>query len=263
MVVFSGFDSVLVEHARASLRSRQIEAVFVKSTATLNHEYFEKLRTRALEVSRRIVEEDDDRIVSLLASCVPKQTEAIEKSTFFPWLRRIKFPVKYRRDINLIGEMLRKLQSVFSSEEFLGTYDFIRPGASAVLSLPLRNSPSRRLSREIEAIFELDAFRPDNSLGKEVVRLRGGRGFRIGVLNFRPAINNAGHPVRRCTDSDACDAAAFYRLGFSLPARFEFDVTADAGVAGREFWLCDGASSVAPSWATHLNMRVNDDHKFG
>jgi hypothetical protein len=152
---------------------------------------------------------------------------------------------------------------LFTSGEFLSLSREVRPSAAPALNLPLLNVKSSRLRTAISELYELRTFTPAPGISKDVARLKGGRGLRIKGIDYRGAVNNDSHPVRRCTDSVFCDVAARLRLGFSLPERFEFDVSCETGLAGKQFRMCDGAAMTIPDWADHLNMRINDDFECG
>lgn len=256
LVVFSGFHTKFVEKAKEQLLAKQAQVVFAK-TDLLQDQYFERLLTRTLDTIRQ-ASLKHFRVVGILASCGPEHDA--ERQAFFPALRRLAFPERYRKDINRVAEVVDVITKRFLSPEFQKTYQYIRSNAHGILCLPIRNTPSGKLVTEINRVYSMEAMEPSSSLDKEVVRRRGGA-WRVRNFDFRPAINSHSHPIRRCTDSVVCDVMAGLRLGFSIPDRFEFDVTCEDGLNGKQFKLCDGARESVPHWATHLNMRINDDFR--
>jgi hypothetical protein len=263
LVVFSGFDTRFVAQAKISLKANQTDVVFTSATAGVERAYFVALLGQTLKTVNQLLSNNDARVVGMLASCIDEAgASQAEKEAFYPIFRRMVFPSSFRRDMHRVNEVVQKLVRSLSSEEFLDTHKYIK-SPSAVLALPLLNADSRRLRRTINDLYEMKIFRPDGGIDKEVIRLRRGRGLRIKGIDFAACVNDSSHPVRRCTDSIVCDLAARLRLGFSVPARFEFDVSCEQGVSGKEFRLCDGSSQKIPGWADHLNMRINDDFQCG
>lgn len=264
LVVFSGFDTKFIERARGQLQSIQAKVIFTSAANGLDSKYFESLLGSTLTfMDETLKSEDGTRIVGLIASSIQDEVALeLEKRAFFPAFRRFAFPYNFSRDINRVNEVTSRLMGTIKSDEFLGTYEYVKP-SSAVLSLPLMNTNSRRLAAEMRELYELRSFRPTAGLDKEVVRMRRGRGMRVRGIDFAGCVNDASHPIRRCSESVLCDVSSRLRLGFSVPARFEFDVTSEQGVAGKEFQLCDGTVQKIPGWADYLNMRINDDFRPG
>lgn len=111
-------------------------------------------------------------------------------------------------------------------------------------------------------MYELRSVTLRRSAERSISRRRGG-GLNVSGFTFHGAINSDQHPIRRNTATAECDLKARFRLGHEIPVQFEFDVTCAGGLAGREFWQCDGSVSRAPGNVTHVNIRTNDDFAFG
>lgn len=264
LVVFSGFDTRLIEKVRHPLRSRQTASIFTKLNGEVGPEYFQSLLTRIRNFVDEICVTNDVRVIAVVASCIADQNaRSLERVAFCPAFRRISFPSSWARDLNRHASMLNRIGDIFTSQDFLETYNFIKGPSNVPLALPLRNADCRQLIRDVDQIYELQSFVPSSGLDKRVTRLKRARGLRVNGVDFLGRMNNPSHPIRRCTDSVGCDVAARLRLGFSVPSRFEFDVTCENGLAGKLFYLCDGTAQRVPSGVTHLNMRMNDDHKYG
>jgi hypothetical protein len=262
LVVFSGFHTKFVAPAKISLKARQTEVVFTSTDGQVGL-YLETLLGLTLKSINEMLSKNDARIVGVVASSIEEEKALeLERKAFFPAFRRMAFPSAYSKDIHRVNEVVNKLVSNLSSDGFLDTYRYVKP-PSGVLSLPLLNVDSPRLKKAMIELYEMRILRPGGGIDKEVVRLRGGRGLRIKGIDFAGCMNDPAHPIRRVTDSTVCDVGARLRLGFSIPSRFEFDVSCEQGVSGKSFRLCDGSAQQIPGWADHLNMRINDDFKSG
>jgi hypothetical protein len=263
LVVFSGFDTKVIEPAKVALNANQTKVIFVPIGGGITSQYFELLLNSTLTFIDEALSAGGTKIIGLVASSIESGAALdLEKRAFFPAFRRLAFPSAFGKDRSRVNEIVASLISKFTSDDFLETYRYVKP-PTAVLSLPLLNANSRRLFSDMMDLYELKSFRPSGSVDKEVVRMRRGRGLRIKGIDFAGCVNDDTHPIRRCTDSILCDVSARLRLGFSLPSRFEFDVSCEQGIAGKEFRLCDGTTQKIPVWADHLNMRINDDFKCG
>jgi hypothetical protein len=262
LVVFSGFDTKVVERLRAPLKSAQTDVVFAKLPQPITQAYFDNLIGHTAGYVDETLNKSDSRIVALVASCLEdEELMRLEKGVFFPSFRRLAFPKAFARDVGKAKQIAEALVAKFAANEFLAAYQFIKPGVRAVLSLPYMNADSRRLRNNLENLYELEIYEPHQNLAKEVAHLKAGRGMRIRGIDFRGCVNDPSHPVRRCTDTRLCDVSARLRLGFSVPERFEFDVTCETGLAGKKFQLCGGTTQQIPASASHLNMRMNNDFK--
>jgi hypothetical protein len=260
LVAFSGFDARLVEGIRPELEAQQVDVAVVKLWPALPLGYFEKLLERTAALANRQFTDPDVRIVALLVSCVAdKDAIEAENEVFWPMLRRLAISPSLSHDIRRAPALATQIISLMTNPEFLSTYERIKPAADATLALPLRNASNARLTRELKSLYELTRFQPTASLGRFVQRLKGRRGLRTNGIDFRGCQNDPRHPVRRMTDSLRCDLSGRFRLGFSVPPRFEFDVSCETGIAGKTFELCDGKRLKVPARASHLNMRINDD----
>jgi len=260
LVVFSGFDARIVERIRPELEAQHCDVVVVKRWPILTIEYFQKLLGRLATVANRQFENPDVRLVALLVSNIEdEETRALEDSTFKPMLRRLMIDPSMARDVERTPELSGRIIALITGEEFLSTYDRIRPATDATLALPLKNAANRRLEREITSLYDLLRFQPTAGLDRYIRRLKKGRGLRSKDIDFCGCLNDPSHPIRRRTDSIHCDMNGRFRLGFSIPPRFEFDVTCETGLTGKTFQQCDGARVKIPAKATHLNMRINDD----
>lgn len=263
ILVFSGFDTRLVERTRASLRANQIEVIFAKLEGFADPAYFKILMERVWSFLIENSSESGTRVIGLLASCCSDEpAKTREREVFFPSFRRRGFPTAYKNELGRAREIVETIVKDFTSDEFIAAGEYIKARSAPILALPLRNAESARLLKVMADLYELKEMTPAANLSKEIVRRKGAPGFRIRDLDFVGCTNSAKHPIRRCTESITCDVAGWLRLGFSLPKRFEFDVTSERGVSGRRFFLCDDTVQIAPTWASHVNMRINDDHGF-
>lgn len=264
LVLFSGFDTKVIERLRVPLKSTQTDVIFAKLPQPISQAYFDGLIHRAATYVDEALNKSDLRIVALVASCLEDELNVhLEQKVFFPSFRRLAFPKAFARDLSKASKIAEAIVQKFASNEFLSTYQFVKPGARAVLSLPFRNANSRRLRSNLESLYNLQIYEPNQNLSKEVAPLKGGRGMRIKGIDFQGCVNDPSHPVRRCTDTRLCDVSARLRLGFSISERFEFDVTCETGLSRKTFQLCDGSTVQIPASASHLNMRINDDFKLG
>jgi hypothetical protein len=260
LIVFSGFDGRVVEKIRPRLASQQADVVIVKRPNIFDELYFRKLLQRFWTVSQPYLVDENVRLVSVLASCLSGPEEANrERQVFWPILRRVVLDKRCGSDVNMAGLVSEKIIQLLAHDDFLGTYKRIRPATDATLSLPVENISTPRFRTELDRLYDLETFQPAPALDRYVQKLKRGAGLRVRGLDFKGCVNNASHPVRRITDSVRCDLEARMRLGFSVPSRFEFDVTCATGLAGKTFKLCSGMLVKIPASADHLNMRMNGD----
>jgi hypothetical protein len=227
---------------------------------TLTAEYFHKLLGQFAVTAKKQLENPDVRLVALLVSNVTDiDTRLLEDGVFKPMLRRLAIDPSMARNVQLCSKLSAQIINLITNIDFLSTYNRIKPATDATLALPLKNAANSRLEREIGGLYELLRFQPTAGLDRHVQRLKNGRGLRSKGIDFCGCNNDPSHPIRRKTNSVQCDMNGRFRLGFSIPPRFEFDVTCETGLAGKTFQQCDGARVKIPREATHLNMRVNDD----
>lgn len=226
--------------------------------------YFERLSKRAWELITKATEAGDQIVLGVLASSLTLDSElAKERSTFFPALRRLTFTSNRRRDVNTATQSADEIIDAITDEKFLELKAFVKPTLGRPLLLPVRNARSKILKAQLERLYEGVEYVPTANLQKEAVKLKGNRGLRVKGVDFSSVVNNPRHPIRRCSDSAACDLKATMRLGFCVPDRFEFDVEVESGLSNKEFWTCDGTSKSISRSASHLNMRMNDDFAEG
>ena len=262
VAVLSGFTGRFCEAAKRAMSARQIAVASVPLTGTVTAAYCSELARRALQLVLGADGPKEDLQV-LLVSCLPQMEREHERQALFPALRRLDVPVSFRADIHLARQLSEIVAREYRNQAHLALARSVKASAQSVICLPIGNSKSRRLRTEIEAIYLGEAFSLSRTLDKEVVRRKSGRGLRIRDLDFCGRVNGPEHPVRRCTDDPICDLGAALRLGFPVPPRFEFDVSCEAGLAGKEFALCGGAKARISRAADHLNMRINGDYREG
>lgn len=260
VAVFSGFDPKVVERLRPQLEAQQTNVVVVKIGASADINYFVRLAERLLTVTAPLLATEEARYVGILVSCLTSLDEiAAEREEFFPIMRRLAVPAHFRRDVTQANTLAQDIIKLVTSEDFLATYRRLKPASDAVLALPIQNSYSSRLKGELAKIYDLSAYQPAPALDRYVQRLKRGAGLKSNGLDFRGCVNGPSHPVRRKSTSTKCDLAGRFRLGFSVPARFEFDVSCSTGLAQRALHLCDGTLVKISGSPSHLNMRMNDD----
>lgn len=264
LIVLSGFDTRVADRLRTSLASRRSDVAFVKLYGDADEAYFHRLAKRSWELIGKAQQAGDQIVLGVVASALSSEAElARERECFFPALRRLSFDSARRRDINTAAQTADEIVGALTSDKFLALKASVKPSLGRPLLLPVRNTRSKVLRAQLERLYELLEPTPTANLKKEIVKLKGNRGLRVRGIDFASVVNNARHPVRRCTDAPACDLKAIMRLGFCVPDRFEFDVASDTGLVGKEFWICDGTTKAVSRSASHLNMRMNDDFGEG
>ena len=263
IAVFSGVHPRVVEKVAPALRSTGIEPVVVSLEETLSAGYFERLAKQALHAMGMELGRRDVRLTSVLISSLSGEEQAAETEVFFPALRRVSMRPEWRNNPSAARQIIALVQDHFRSD---ASKEFTRRMAARReprLLLPPRNTPSKALTARYREVYDGSVLELSGRIEKEVVVQRGGRGLKVQNLNFVAALNNQRHPVRRCTDSPSCDLKAAFRFGAAVPARFEFDVTAENGLKSSSFYRCDGSAQRIGGDATHLNMRINDDFEVG
>ncbi|NTE84283.1 hypothetical protein G6M12_22230 [Agrobacterium tumefaciens] len=243
------------------LRSTGTEVAAVKLGDDFSNEYFERLAVRALALSRTMAEKPDRRITCVLISALDGEDLIREREYFFPAYRRVQVnrdwrnnPASANRLVAVVNDYLRSP----ATKELTRTVSAVK---DCKLLLPWRNTPSKTLLKSFHSIYKCETNSLDQKVAKEVAPQRKSKAVKVKDLLFNPVINGDQHPVRRCTDTCSCDILASFRFGAYVLPRFEFDVTADGGLKSKTFYLCDGSSYQITSGASHLNMRVNDDHR--
>lgn len=263
LAIFSGIHPKVVARLAPSLRSVGIEPVSVTPDVSLSPAYFERLAKQVLHVADRERVRGDIRLTSVLVSAVDDLGCEIEAEALFPALRRVSVRPEWRNNPSAAAQICRVVQDYFKSQ---AVRDFSRRIASNrenLMLMPRRNTPSKSLEEEFKRIYYRGTDKLSSKVEKDIVALRGSRGFRVSSLTFTPTLNSGKHPIRRCTDSSLCDLKAAFRFGVNVPERFEFDVKSDNGFKGKTFFLCDGSLRRITTQVTHLNMRTNDDFKEG
>ncbi|MCP3735024.1 hypothetical protein M9979_09100 [Sphingomonas sp. RP10(2022)] len=263
LAVFSGIHPKVVDRLAPTLRSTGIDAVVVKPDDTVTAGYFERLARQTLCAANRATARGQVRLTSVLISALDADAAELETEAFFPALRRVPVPSEWRNNTAAAKPMATLVQDYFRDEASRCFTRGLAACRERRLLLPPRNTPSKALAARFRQIYHRDASDLGAKVDKEVTVQRGGRGLKVHNLQFVPTVNSDRHPVRRCTDTYSCDLKAAFRFGAPVAARFEFDLTADNGLATKLFHLCDGSTQVVSPQATHLNMRINDDFKEG
>jgi hypothetical protein len=256
LVVFSGFDTRVVERARQMLHAHQTETIFTKLPSEVSRSYFDALLEKLANLLCAPGSTNVKFVGGLVSCLVDADDSRMEKEAFFPALRRIFYEKTFAKDVGKARALVDGIIQKLTSPEFLEMQRYLRPAADTRLALPLLNADASKLRREMEELYDLRMMKPTAGLEKDVVRLKAGRGLRIKGIDFRGTTNDSSHPVRRCTDSHFCDVSGSLRLGISVPVRFEFDVSCESGLGGKTFYLCDGTAQRIGSWVSHLNMRI-------
>lgn len=260
LVILSGIESRVADRLGPALRSAAMDIAFVKIGADgLSADYFARLVQRTLDVAERVMTRPDVKLLGLLISCASTNEQELEREHFFPALRRLEIPREYRRDANQFSEVQRRVRVAFQSVTYEKVVREASPQREDRLLLPVRNSKLERLKRHFVEIYELRQAELSRRLMRDIPAVKKGRGYRIRDADFKGAINDGTHPVRRCTDTPTCDLGALMRFGVPVPERFEFDVSCATGLASKTFCLCDGTPMKIPAGTSHLNMRINDD----
>lgn len=264
LVVLSGFDSRVSAAMRSSLESRQTDVAFVKLGSVADADYFRRLSSRALEILSKHSKYKNQIIYGALVSCCHYENESIlEEREFFPSFRRILVDKNRRRDINKSRETADFIMSKLVEENFKLLQKHMKHNGDCRLLLPTENSNSSKILKEFLSLYRMDTFEPSSRLAREAVKMRKGRGIRVRGVDFSETVNGSDHPIRRCSESSACDLHSILRFGFQVPERFEFDVTCETGLAGKTFRLCNGDALPISRSASHLNMRINGDFREG
>ncbi len=263
LAVFSGIHPKVVERLEPTLRSIGIEPVVVSMGGAANADYFERLAHQALCVAQKQRAQGSIRLTSALVSALSLEEAELETDTFFPSLRRVSVRPEWRNNPAASKQIAAVVQDFFQTQAATNIARQIASRKDERLLLPPRNTPSKFLAGQFLDIYHCRSHALSAKVEKEIIVQRGGRGIRVVDLQFAPLLNGNQHPVRRCTDSSACDLKASFRFGAAVPPRFEFDVTGENGLKSKRFCLCDGRSHRVSAKATHLNMRINDDFKEG
>jgi len=260
--VLSGIDSKLASKLAPQLSSMAIDTAFVKFSGSPTIEYFDKLAERCLQVSSRVIVNDEVRLTGLLVSFFNFEREKeMEEAAFFPSFRRIELDQSWCKDTNRSSAIAQLIKDEFhadSHKEFTRTASFKHDPR---LLVPVQNSKCKPLKANYRAIYHRTTSSISNLVGRHVVKVRGAAAYRINDLIFEPALNDGTHPVRRRTSTHVADLKAAFRFGLMVPERFEFDVSGDKGLKGKTFALSDGSLETIRKEPTHLNMRVNDDFR--
>lgn len=261
-VIFSGIDSRLLEKTKPILSSRQITVISEKMHDNIGN-YFERLFSRANCELTKMSSSGNIKTVAMIASFLNDEYDiSVEQRMFFPLLRRLSLPHAWRSDINRYNDIAERVTTTFKSEDFGKlSYSFKKP-LDDVLLLPHVNCNCPQLTNELTAIYNMEQPAISSKLNKHVNRIRKTKALSIKGIQFEGCLNNDSHPVRRCSDDAWCDVAAQYRFGFEVPSRFEFDVSSTTGIGGKTFYLCNGTAQRVPTSASHVNMRINGDHKW-
>lgn len=261
-VVLSGIDSRLLEKTKPILSSRQITVISEKMQDNIGS-YVDSLLSRTNSELSKISSGGNCKIIAMVASFLNDDYDiSVETRTFFPILRRLSLPYSWRSDINRYNEIADRITATFKSEDFGKlSYSFKKPLDDTLL-LPHINCNCQQLTNEFISIYNMHQSNLSSKINKYVNRIKKTKALNIKGVQFEGCLNNESHPVRRCSDDAWCDIAAQFRFGFEVPSRFEFDVTASNGIAGKTFHLCNGTAQKIPSHADHLNMRINGDYKW-
>ncbi|MFD1613424.1 hypothetical protein ACFSCW_16610 [Sphingomonas tabacisoli] len=260
LIVLSGISTRVADKIGPSLRSMGGDVAFVKiGSDGLTSDYFDRLVDRTLSLAGRASQSLSSKIFGLLVSAVPSGSESLEADYFFPAMRRIGVPPEYRNDPNRAQALVRLIMQAFASDIYQTVAKVVAPQEDERLLLPVRNSGVDRLERQFREIYHMRQTGFTRRLTREVVRMKKGRGLRMRGLDFKSAVNNGTHPIRRCTGTPTCDLKALLRFGVSVVDRFEFDVSCESGLNGKTFYLCDGTPVRISASPSHLNMRLNDD----
>lgn len=259
VVAFSGFDSRVTEGARRLLQGSQVRVAHGPKSKEIDDNYFEKILLSTLFHVKNI-KANDAIVDAILVSCLDSGSELrLEQRAFFPAFRRLQLPMELRRDVHAGARIAAAVIHAFKSEVSDRLRRSTRCGPCAVALLPCENVRLGRFRTELFNMYEMAMSDFSRRLERDVRRMRGGRGLKIGTLEFKGCENGPSHPIRRTSQKEHCDVAAMLRLGFSVPERFEFDICCDAGLEGKTFYHCDGRSERAPRGSTHVNMRINGD----
>jgi hypothetical protein len=260
LAIFSGFTSRAIEDARRQLQPSQIViAQGPQLKGQVDEKYFNQI-VESASFNLNSLGGSDFLIDALLVSCLylPVERE-LERKAFFPALRRVQLAPELRGDVHAGLRIANSVIAAFKCPESDGLRRLTRSGTSAVCLLPFANVRRPRFAVELGAMYNMASARFSSRLDKDIRRMRGGRGLRIGALEYRGCENDASHPIRRKSNHAQCDLAAALRLGFSVPERFEFDIRCDHGLGGKTFYHCDGRREAVPHGVSHLNMRINGD----
>jgi hypothetical protein len=260
LAILSGIDPRVADRIGPGLRSRATDVAFVKiGSDGFSQDYFSRLTARALSISVRTLGRQDTKLYALLVSAIPCDDQDTEAEYFFPAARRLEVAREYRRDVNQASNLAQLIQDAFASPVYTDLARRVSPQGEDRLLLPIVNTKLGRMRRHFLEIFRLRSSGLSRRLERDINRMRGGRGYRIVGMDFRGALNDGTHPIRRCTDSPTCDLQALMRFGVAIPERFEFDVSCEKGLEGKTFHLCDGTPVRVSKGVSHLNMRINDD----
>ena len=260
--MFSGFDPRVSENARRYLQASQVLVVQGGSKASGRNYFQDSLLAARYNI--RQIENEDVRLNFILVSCIEDSAmRDLEQEAFFPALRRLQVPAAWRGDIHGGRRIADAVIASFNSARTQELQAITKWSAAAVALLPCENIRPQRLRRELEGMYHMNVGSFSRRLNRDVLRMKRGKGIRVGNLEFKGCLNDPSHPVRRTSDQAQCDVGAALRLGFGVPIRFEFDVSCAQGLAGLRFRHCDGVTEQIQRDASHVNMRINGDFQPG
>jgi hypothetical protein len=238
----------------------QIESAYVKATGAYGQDYLDRLVQRVLVVTSQALQRPDVRLAAILVSGLQTEEEKKEEAAhFFPALRRIGISKELRNDVSKAHELLNIIRSVVKSHSFREFAQRVSPQREPRFLMPIRNSCYPAMENHFLTVYRMESDSLSRRLERDIVKLRGKRAYRVKGVDFSVAVNNGKHPIRRCTETPACDLRALMRFGVVAPERLEFDVSRENGLQGRSFHLCSGEVVKVPTGTSHLNMRMNDD----
>jgi len=260
-LALNGFGTKFIEKAKPVLLSRNYDLAFVKEERDYRL-HLQKLCRRILQVTERHADWTTQHFCLLVSCEDDPNKQNLEDNCFFPAVRRIRVDRAIQAKTDAANRLVALVNDAYVSWQNSGLPQQLRARTNAALLLPLRNARCRHLTSSLRDIYEVQSAGLRRSAERSISLQRGG-GLNVGGLTFTGATNSDQHPLRRTTDSLECDLKGRFRLGHGVPLRFEFDVTSNGGLAGREFWQCDGTAYRAPTDVSHVNIRTNDDFAFG
>jgi hypothetical protein len=266
IIGFCGFGTKFVELIRKRLlaqRAGRSVRIGVVSRQATHEEHVTSLVQRLLSLLEQDSADDQNLRLLVVSTRTNIQDDQFERACFIPAVRRMIVDPQTQSAPQKAFALVDEIHAALDRWSRDDTRSVARPRHDAIALLPLRNANVPALNEWLDQKAHFGNGPLPNKLLKRISRQSNGDGVLIGNIKFKGVLNGPGHPIRRRTDTAVCDLKARSRLGHLVPANFEFDVSCKNGLGARRFWLCDGQVAIVPASATHLNMRVNDDFKYG
>jgi hypothetical protein len=262
VAILSGISTRVADRLGPQMRANGVELAFVQLEESPSTAYFSRLLDQTIEMVSRASSQATEKVsIVLVSGFSDLGAVALERNMFFPAVRRLPINPEWRNNPNstacIRDAVLHYVRNKAETQFVRGIKRNIR------FVLPLTNTNSKSLATNYDDIYHMRSKGIARRVEREVVVLKRRKAVRIGGIDYEMCINDGRHPIRRRTQAARCDFNAAYRFGCPIEERLEFDVTCENGLKGKSFCQCDGMVTAIKAEATHLNMRINDDHCEG